>query len=216
MWVDEEQSLDSETSHVAESLDSFAFTFGEWRISILDGFVVVGVILLVIFGASLTSLVAHEDDGHEAGQTVIKRQPITQDFYAAAEMVLISGPASGDVVIAGRRLSLDGPVAEDVIAAGEIITINGNVGDDIRAAGQFQRPAHVRVAQVEAVGVGIDLHRRARLGRRLHRTTDRHRTVDDRPYGGGPGMVMKIEPLRQAIDIRDGSLDDKIEILLEL
>jgi tRNA (guanine37-N1)-methyltransferase len=30
-------------------------------------------------------------------------------------------------------------------------------------------------------------------------TVDRHRTVDDRPYGGGPGMVMKIEPLRQAI-----------------
>lgn len=26
-----------------------------------------------------------------------------------------------------------------------------------------------------------------------------HRTVDDRPYGGGPGMVMKIEPLRAAI-----------------
>lgn len=30
-------------------------------------------------------------------------------------------------------------------------------------------------------------------------TRDRHRTVDDRPYGGGPGMVMMIEPLRQAI-----------------
>lgn len=30
-------------------------------------------------------------------------------------------------------------------------------------------------------------------------TQDRHRTVDDRPYGGGPGMVMKIEPLRTAI-----------------
>lgn len=29
--------------------------------------------------------------------------------------------------------------------------------------------------------------------------TDRHRTVDDRPYGGGPGMVMKYEPLRDAI-----------------
>ena len=29
--------------------------------------------------------------------------------------------------------------------------------------------------------------------------TDRHRTVDDRPYGGGPGMLMKIEPLAQAI-----------------
>lgn len=28
---------------------------------------------------------------------------------------------------------------------------------------------------------------------------DVHKTVDDRPYGGGPGMVMKVEPLRDAI-----------------
>lgn len=28
---------------------------------------------------------------------------------------------------------------------------------------------------------------------------DRHRTVDDKPYGGGPGMVMKVEPVRSAI-----------------
>jgi tRNA (guanine37-N1)-methyltransferase len=34
-------------------------------------------------------------------------------------------------------------------------------------------------------------------------TTDRHRTVDDVPYGGGPGMVMKAEPLMRAVeDIR--------------
>jgi len=31
--------------------------------------------------------------------------------------------------------------------------------------------------------------------------TDLHRTVDDRPYGGGPGMVMKAEPLRQAVEL---------------
>ncbi|MFT5033128.1 MAG: tRNA (guanine37-N1)-methyltransferase [Bermanella sp.] len=30
-------------------------------------------------------------------------------------------------------------------------------------------------------------------------TSDRHQTVDDRPYGGGPGMVMKTEPLSLAI-----------------
>lgn len=30
-------------------------------------------------------------------------------------------------------------------------------------------------------------------------TTDRHRTVDDRPYGGGPGMVMLAEPLEKAL-----------------
>lgn len=28
---------------------------------------------------------------------------------------------------------------------------------------------------------------------------DRHQTVDDKPYGGGPGMLMKVEPLRKAI-----------------
>ncbi len=31
-------------------------------------------------------------------------------------------------------------------------------------------------------------------------THDRHRTVDDTPYGGGPGMVMKVEPLVHAIE----------------
>ncbi|MHB0776879.1 tRNA (guanosine(37)-N1)-methyltransferase TrmD [Halomonas sp. WWR20] len=36
--------------------------------------------------------------------------------------------------------------------------------------------------------------------------TDRHRTVDDRPYGGGPGMLMKVETLRQAIaEARDAA-----------
>ena len=31
-------------------------------------------------------------------------------------------------------------------------------------------------------------------------TQDKHRTVDDRPYGGGPGMLMKVEPLKAAIE----------------
>jgi len=31
-------------------------------------------------------------------------------------------------------------------------------------------------------------------------THDRHRTVDDAPYGGGPGMVMKIEPIASALN----------------
>lgn len=30
-------------------------------------------------------------------------------------------------------------------------------------------------------------------------TTDKHRTVDDRPYGGGPGMLMMVQPLSDAI-----------------
>ncbi len=35
---------------------------------------------------------------------------------------------------------------------------------------------------------------------------DRHKSVDDRPYGGGPGMVMLAEPLEQAISAARGRL----------
>jgi len=31
-------------------------------------------------------------------------------------------------------------------------------------------------------------------------TRDKHRTVDDRPYGGGPGMLMKPEPIFEAVE----------------
>ncbi len=36
--------------------------------------------------------------------------------------------------------------------------------------------------------------------------TDAHRTVDDRPYGGGPGMVLKIEPTRAAVQLAKSRL----------
>lgn len=38
--------------------------------------------------------------------------------------------------------------------------------------------------------------------------TDRHKTVDDYPYGGGPGMVMKVEPFYRAVSaIRSDGVD---------
>ena len=36
--------------------------------------------------------------------------------------------------------------------------------------------------------------------------SDVHRTVDDRPYGGGPGMVMKYEPVAAALEAAKGNL----------
>ena len=33
-------------------------------------------------------------------------------------------------------------------------------------------------------------------------THDRHRTVDDRPFGGGEGMVLKAEPIFDAVQVR--------------
>jgi tRNA (guanine37-N1)-methyltransferase len=45
-------------------------------------------------------------------------------------------------------------------------------------------------------------------------TTDRHRTTDDYPYGGGQGMVMKVEPLVAAIeDIRSQCSDARVILL---
>jgi len=45
-------------------------------------------------------------------------------------------------------------------------------------------------------------------------TTDRHRTVDDTPYGGGPGMVMKCEPLVAAIEQATAGAPDAHRVLL--
>ncbi|HMG85374.1 MAG TPA: tRNA (guanosine(37)-N1)-methyltransferase TrmD [Terracidiphilus sp.] len=50
----------------------------------------------------------------------------------------------------------------------------------------------VRRAQAEGL-VGIGLHDLRTF------THDRHRTVDDRPFGGGEGMVLKAEPLAEAL-----------------
>src|SRR4029450_12158450 len=47
-------------------------------------------------------------------------------------------------------------------------------------------------------------------------TSDRHRTVDDTPYGGGPGMGMRAEPLVAAIEQLAGpkGAERKAEVLL--
>ena len=44
-------------------------------------------------------------------------------------------------------------------------------------------------------------------------TQDRHKTVDDRPYGGGPGMVMKVAPLQQAIHAAKQQLGPQTKVI---
>lgn len=42
-------------------------------------------------------------------------------------------------------------------------------------------------------------------------THDKHRAVDDRPYGGGPGMLMKVQPLQDAITaVREANRDARL------
>ena len=44
-------------------------------------------------------------------------------------------------------------------------------------------------------------------------TYDRHHTVDDRPYGGGPGMLMLVEPLRKAIHAAKAAAGDNAKVI---
>ena len=45
-------------------------------------------------------------------------------------------------------------------------------------------------------------------------TTDRHRVVDDIPYGGGPGMVLKPEPVIRAIEATAGRRGGALHVVL--
>ncbi len=44
-------------------------------------------------------------------------------------------------------------------------------------------------------------------------TNDRHKTVDDRPYGGGPGMVMMYQPLKDTVDAIQNQSDKKSHVI---
>jgi tRNA (guanine37-N1)-methyltransferase len=45
-------------------------------------------------------------------------------------------------------------------------------------------------------------------------TTDRHRVVDDVPYGGGPGMVLKAEPIFRALDAIDAERGAPLHVIM--
>ncbi len=68
----------------------------------------------------------------------------------------------------------------------QILTPIPSIAKGILQESILGRAQEARLAKLEAV----DLRRW---------TNDRHRTVDDAPYGGGPGMVMKIEPIAAAL-----------------
>ncbi|NRA15300.1 MAG: tRNA (guanosine(37)-N1)-methyltransferase TrmD [Oceanospirillaceae bacterium] len=44
-------------------------------------------------------------------------------------------------------------------------------------------------------------------------TADKHRTVDDRPFGGGPGMLMKVQPLKDAIQAAKSAAPGEVKVV---
>ncbi len=83
----------------------------------------------------------------------------------------------------------------------DIITIfpdlfKGFVSESLLARAQLRRPKGSE-SRPKASGnkplLTINLHNLRKW------TTDNHKTVDDRPYGGGAGMVLKVEPIYKAV-----------------
>src|ERR1041385_6264286 len=60
----------------------------------------------------------------------------------------------------------------------------------------FAGPLDVSIIQRARAAGLLDL----RIHNLRDYTHDRHRTVDDRPFGGGPGMILKPEPLFEAVE----------------
>jgi len=60
----------------------------------------------------------------------------------------------------------------------------------------FKGPLDVSMVQRAREGGQLDL----RVTDLRDYTHDRHKTVDDRPFGGGPGMVLKCEPIFEAVE----------------
>jgi tRNA (guanine37-N1)-methyltransferase len=69
----------------------------------------------------------------------------------------------------------------------QILTIFPRICQGVLGESMLKRAQEKGLATLEAV----DLRAWA---------TDKHRTTDDAPYGGGPGMVMKIEPIARALE----------------
>jgi len=68
----------------------------------------------------------------------------------------------------------------------DIVTIFPNIIEE------YINTGIVRIAREKGL-VQIDLHDLRKW------TDDNHKTVDDTPYGGGPGMIMKVEPVYKAL-----------------
>lgn len=74
--------------------------------------------------------------------------------------------------------------------------------------GMFVGPLDESILQRARTGGQLDL----RIHNLRDYAHDRHKTVDDRPFGGGPGMVLKPEPLFEAVEtLTDG---DEVHVVL--
>jgi tRNA (guanine37-N1)-methyltransferase len=84
----------------------------------------------------------------------------------------------------------------------DIITIFPELFNGVLECGIVRRALQSRILEVRVVNL-------------RDFTSDRHRTVDDRPYGGGEGMVLMPKPLFEAVEFcRGGERDPGTQVIL--
>lgn len=103
----------------------------------------------------------------------------------------------------------------------DVITIfpglfKGFISESLLARGQKPRRPDITIG-----GRGSDLkasEKKPLIQINLHNlrkwATDKHQTIDDRPYGGGPGMVMKVEPIMKAVRAISSKTSKKTKVIL--
>jgi len=77
---------------------------------------------------------------------------------------------------------------------------------DASVLGRAQKTEKGRGAKVRGKKIGVSYYNPRDF------TKDKHKKVDDKPYGGGPGMVMKAEPILKAWDKAVGRKKDKKKV----
>ena len=162
----------------------------------------------------LVGLVAVDDVGSTIGKVAdVLHQPGHDLLVVERE----DGPAALVPFVAAIVPQVDVAAGRLVVHAPPGLLDDAGADDD---ADPDQRGPDVRVDVITIfpdylTPLGLSLVGKARengvLDLRVHDlrdwTTDRHRSVDDTPYGGGPGMVMRPEPWTQALETVSGGRD---------
>lgn len=81
-----------------------------------------------------------------------------------------------------------------------VVTLMPNMYDLVRASGVIGRALDQGVASLNVVNL-------------REFSEDRHGTIDDRPYGGGPGMVLKAEPMLRAVAAAKNQVGETVPVV---
>jgi hypothetical protein len=153
----------------------------------------------------------------DAGETVDRRGPVNDDYYAAGGTVNINARIKGDVIAAGGTITISDTVSEDVMAAGGTVTLQGNLQDDVRVAGGTVTIDASVGDDLVAAGGELDVTAKTRVNGKAFLAGGEIKmngTINDDLWIGGGEVVItgtvkgNVQIQAAEIEIRDGARID--------